>query len=1402
MHGRIHRKGHFGDRRHDGGRIHYGKRAAGIAVAVSAVTLTLALPAGATRLSADQLGTAQLSAARLSAAQLSTSGTRADARAMSRPGSPPVTITLITGDKVTVGSGPGGRIIIRKTQLAPRAAGAHVALETFTDGSHTYVVPTDALHDFAAGTLDRQLFDVAYLSANGYADSKTSQLPVIVQYRQPHMSAAALGQASRALPAVTATPTALTSVNGAAVRLPKARAAAFWRDIAGTTPSGSASPATAKPGALEHGLARVWLDAKVTASDDVSDAQIGAPAAWAAGYDGTGVNVGIIDTGIDPAHPDLAGKVAAAQSFVPASEPGGGDPADVTDRFGHGTHVASIIAGTGAASAGRYKGVAPGAGLVIAKGLDDSGSGLYSTIIAAMQWEAATEHAKIVNMSIGGGLSDGTDPLSQAVDDLTAQDGTLFVVAAGNSGSDPGTINAPGAAAAALTVAAVDSSDKLAWFSSQGPTINDYALKPDIAAPGVSIIAARAAGTSLGEGDGIDGDGPVDAYYTAASGTSMATPHVAGAAAILAEQHPNWGADQLKDTLMSTAADDGYTVYQQGAGRVNVARAVSQNVDASTTKLDYGEFLAGQTSPVTKTVSYTNFGGQAVTLDLTGSLGTVDGQAAPAGTLSLSAASITVPANGTAQVSVTLDPSMAPGGIYSGYLHATDTADGIQLATPVGYAELDQVNFSATAPAGTGAYDYIWVLTRVDKPAPVQFFASDGLNATQDLVPGTYSVTTFVVWNDPNDGPQTAMLVNPEFTVAGSTQVDLSTSQAKKISVGIKDTPTEAYAAEFGYNRLPAGYPKVCCTGVTSVNWSTVYGQLEYWVTPTAPVRTGGFKYTSNWMLGKPVLSASVANRPGLALRPEYADTDPSIPKLAGRGTAALAFVHDGQPSDFQGLDLHGKIALLHVPPGYQLDNGTYCAGNSDLDAVTMAASAGAIAVLAYSDTGRPCMFPGPDIAASSLFGGHSKYAVPTATVTADEGRALAGLTQSQPAQLSYEGTPTTPDAYFLALDNAGQVPSSVTYSVSDAQLATVRARFHASTPSVDVVTANGFQPDDFAASLDQYAFLAPATIDEHYGPLSPSVTWSRVSAAYSAAQQWPDALLGNFDGDFSSTDVFTRPTSTTEDLGGSPVVPGPGLISDAALAQGAPGSWSTAPYWSACADCRQGNDFTPLFWEVGESPTITGQLTAYDAIEGGANDLHLYSGGQEIQPVFNDIFTMYQLPAAKTRYTLTNHYVWPFPLTGPATQGAVDTSWTFSSAAPTASTVNQTSYACMGTIAGAGSGPCDATPLIFLNYNLGLNLDNAMTSPGAHTYQVTAYEQPGIAPAPAITKFTLSVSYDNGVTWQPAKVTAEGNGHYQVTTVQPPGHSASFASIKAQAWDSAGDSVQQVITHAYSLGG
>ena len=164
-------------------------------------------------------------------------------------------------------------------------------------------------------------------------------------------------------------------------------------------------------------------------------------------------------------------------------------------------------------------------------------------MIAGMEWAAA--NADIVNMSINGGPTDGTDPVSQAVDALSASEDVLFVTSAGNYGPGPGTVETPATADSALAVGAVDKSDEMAWFSAEGPRLGGTLVKPEIVAPGVDITAARAEGADIGE--------PVGEDYMILSGTSMASPHVAGAAALLLEAHPDWTWDQLKNALVTSA---------------------------------------------------------------------------------------------------------------------------------------------------------------------------------------------------------------------------------------------------------------------------------------------------------------------------------------------------------------------------------------------------------------------------------------------------------------------------------------------------------------------------------------------------------------------------------------------------------------------------------------------------------------------------------------------------------------------------------------------------------------------------------------------------------------------------------------------------------------------------------
>ena len=390
----------------------------------------------------------------------------------------------------------------------------------------------------------------------------------------------------------------------------------------------------------------------------------------------------------------------------------GPDPRLFKDYFGHGTHVASIVAGSGAASGGRYRGVAPDARLLDAKVCDQNGFCAEDAILAGMEWAAATQRSSVANLSLGGEDTPGIDPLEQAVNTLPAQYGTLFVIAAGNSGPGEGTINSPGSADAALTVGAVDRQDVMADFSSRGPRIGDSTLKPDLTAPGVGIVAARAAGTELGD--------IVDQQYVIASGTSMATPHVSGAAAILLQQHQDWGNEQVKAVLMASARTvDGVSVLDQGAGRANIARATTQSVIAGPPSLSFGiaRWPHEDDPLLSKTVTYRNTGSADASLDLTLHVTGPDTTPAPASLFAVNPSRVVVPAGGTAQVTVTGDTrsTQVPVGRYSGRLVASSTGTGVTVTTPLGVdKESEHYDVQITHAGRDGAAPG-WYVTFLDR---------------------------------------------------------------------------------------------------------------------------------------------------------------------------------------------------------------------------------------------------------------------------------------------------------------------------------------------------------------------------------------------------------------------------------------------------------------------------------------------------------------------------------------------------------------------------------------------------------------------------------------------------------------------------------------------------------------
>jgi len=293
----------------------------------------------------------------------------------------------------------------------------------------------------------------------------------------------------------------------------------------------------------------IWPDLPVHTCLDVSVPRIQAPLVWDAGFRGEGMKIGIVDTGIDPSHNDFEGRVDAMASYV------GGDG---TDDNGHGTHVASIAAGTGVTSDGKYEGVAPAASLYTAKVLDARGNGAMSGVMAGIEW-AVDQGVHVINLSLGSdGPCDGTDALSTLCDEVAQQFGIVICAAAGNAGPRASTVGSPGCARWVITVGAVDDADNVTNFSSRGPT-SDGRVKPDIVFPGAGIVAAQADGTALGQAAAPG--------YVKLSGTSMATPHVAGGVALLLQAKPDLTPNQIKWALLTTALELDENPNAQGSGR-------------------------------------------------------------------------------------------------------------------------------------------------------------------------------------------------------------------------------------------------------------------------------------------------------------------------------------------------------------------------------------------------------------------------------------------------------------------------------------------------------------------------------------------------------------------------------------------------------------------------------------------------------------------------------------------------------------------------------------------------------------------------------------------------------------------------------------------------------------------
>ncbi|MGW1975766.1 S8 family peptidase [Streptomyces sp. NPDC001889] len=684
-------------------------------------------------------------------------------------------VTLITGDTVLLDA--KGRVA-----SIQRAKGReNIPIETVTAGGRTHVVPADANRLIAEGRLDRRLFDVTGLSTAESRAAYRDGLKVIVRYRG---GAAKAARAEVRATDDTRVRRTLASLNADALTAPGEGGTGLWEAL---TRSSNGARTTAS------GISGVWLDAVRRASLDKSVGQIGAPAAWAAGSDGTGVRIAVLDTGVHADHGDLKGQVLGAKNFT-------GSP-DTRDRVGHGTHVAATAAGTGAGHTGKkYRGVAPGAKILSGKVLDDDGWGDESGIIAGIDW-AVAQGADIVNLSLGGYDTPELDPLEAHVNQVSDTTGVLFAVAAGNDGPDAGTVSSPGSAEAALTVGAVDDKDVLAEFSSVGPRTGDGAIKPDVTGPGVGITAASSPKSLIAQEYGENPKG-----YVSVSGTSMATPHVAGAAALLKQRNPGWRAKELKGVLTASAKGGKYSAFQQGSGRVAVDRAITQTVFAEPVSVGLGvqQWPHHDDTPVTERLTYRNLGTADVTLALTATTLGPDGKAAPAGFFTLDASSVTVPAGGTASVGVTADTRL--GGKVDGHYSAAVTATGGgQTVRTAAAVERESEAYDVTvkhlgrdgAPTGD-ASTVLYGIYNKDGWSRTDFSDPSG-SKTLRVRKGAYTLRSINQDNPASPKGGIDLTVQPKLTVDRKLTVTVDARKAKPVDITVPDAKAKPSHASVDY---------------------------------------------------------------------------------------------------------------------------------------------------------------------------------------------------------------------------------------------------------------------------------------------------------------------------------------------------------------------------------------------------------------------------------------------------------------------------------------------------------------------------------------------------------------------------------------------------------------------------
>jgi len=642
----------------------------------------------------------------------------------------------------------------------------------------------------------------------------------------------------------------------------------------------------------------------------------------------------------------------------------------------------------------------------------------------------------------------------------------------------------------------------------------------------------------------------------------------------------------------------------------------------------------------------------------------------------------------------------------------------------------------------------------------------------------TYSgVPDGVYWFDDQESfsaaaaDQNVDLGDPQLTVAGNTAITFNVDQAKQVTISTP-RPNDSFDASYeGYRTLADG------TYVADLTFAA-YGSQNFWAMPsTQPVTIGAYHSASGWLLGQPPVTMTVDAPEPLTLHPiypSYAPTSSSIVfrRFSGRRPMPLVYAGTGTKQDLSGLDVHGKLVMIHIGvPGAGTCGTPSSYGTVQGWQLSNLLQAGAAGALIDPTNGNPqdwCSLP---IFPGWWGTGQKPVDLPFAAIPPAEASALLNLLSRGAVRVTVADSGPSPYVYDLKFYQESDNPGSLHYTVTSRQLEDVNTRYHVDQRSLVSADDGIFAPDEYFVGSDGFASLpVPDSMSEYAGPVSPAlVHWRDASGSGAQAP------------DLTTFDIFGQAGSRTEDWFEQPEAPGAAAApTDVLRAQ--PGKWVGLNATEYCAFCRQGNTFYPTTDRVsGADPRL--RDGAYDFAPGS---VHLYQGSQEIQPTPVSGITTYQLPPGRAWYRLTTAY------------DSTYTDWRFTSSEPAKDAIPD-GYTCLGTLLGVSTAPCGADPLIFLRYNAFGDRDNAVTAPGAHQLQVTAYYQ--AASGPAVTGLKLWTSTDGGASWQPASVTSLGQGSYTVAYQVPAlAQTSGTVSIRAQATDAAGDAVYQTIYNAYGL--